>query len=54
MNCTGASDLQVHHVRPLRCFNGDTMAANQPENLVTLCRPCHVQADNEIRRSERA
>lgn len=33
-------ELHVHHVRPLREFS-DVEAANQPENLITLCASCH-------------
>lgn len=37
--------LDVHHLRPYR-FSGD----NSPENLVALCRSCHMQADDHGRR----
>jgi 5-methylcytosine-specific restriction endonuclease McrA len=36
--------LDVHHVHPFR-FSGD----NSPENLVTLCRSCHMRADDHGR-----
>lgn len=42
--CGGCEDdvlLVVHHIQPLRTFNGDYEAANELTNLVTLCRPCH-------------
>lgn len=37
--------LDVHHLDPFR-FSGD----NSPKNLVTLCRSCHMQADDHGRR----
>lgn len=41
----GGSDhrdkLVVHHIKPLKEFNGDHEAANQGTNLITLCTLCH-------------
>src|SRR5207248_7856881 len=36
--------LDVHHREPFR-FSGD----NSPENLVALCRSCHMRADDHGR-----
>lgn len=33
--------FDVHHIKPLRDFNGDYKQANQPHNLITLCMVCH-------------
>lgn len=33
--------LVVHRIKPLKEFGGDYVAANQPENLITLCTICH-------------
>lgn len=40
-------DLEVHHIIPLRTFD-DPGAANELDNLTTLCRACHVAADAGI------
>jgi 5-methylcytosine-specific restriction endonuclease McrA len=32
----------VHHLVPLRSFDGDYETANRLDNLVTLCHPCHM------------
>ena len=37
--------LDVHHLEPFR-FSGD----NSPENLIALCRSCHMRADDHGRR----
>jgi 5-methylcytosine-specific restriction endonuclease McrA len=34
----GRSSLQIHHIRPIRELG---MAANNPSNYHTLCKPCH-------------
>jgi len=34
--------LDVHHIRPLRLFGEDYEQANDPINLVTLCKGCHT------------
>lgn len=36
----------VHHITPLRNFNGDLIAAHDPNNLVTLCKTCHGLAES--------
>lgn len=33
--------LDVHHIIPLREFHGDFDKANDPSNLVALCKSCH-------------
>lgn len=42
----GQRALDVHHITPLRDFDDDTKAANQPSNLVALCQSCHSLAEN--------
>jgi DEAD/DEAH box helicase domain-containing protein len=43
----------VHHVRPFREFgylpgeNRHDREANQPDNLITLCKTCHARAENQ-------
>lgn len=44
--------LHVHHIKPIRLFNGDFTTANQLENLITLCRSCHVKEDSRLRKLE--
>lgn len=39
-------DLDVHHITPLREFEDDYESANRSENLVTLCRQCHVTVEH--------
>ena len=36
-----AEELHVHHIVTLQSFCGDTESANQLDNLITLCGPCH-------------
>lgn len=48
--CGSDLRLEVHHLRPIGLFHGDLHGANQPDNLVTLCRPCHRQEDNRLRK----
>lgn len=36
--------LEVHHKKPVRLFDNPN-DANSLDNLVTLCRPCHVKMD---------
>jgi 5-methylcytosine-specific restriction endonuclease McrA len=33
--------LNVHHIKALREFNGDFDAANKLSNLICYCRTCH-------------
>jgi len=40
--CGSSEHLEVHHVIPVAI--GGT---NRPENLVTLCRDCHREADRD-------
>lgn len=35
----------IHHIKPFRLFDGDYEAANQLENLITLCPKCHKAAE---------
>lgn len=42
----GKRKFQVHHIKPLREFNGDYVAANQLTNLITLCHQCHGKAEH--------
>lgn len=51
-SCGAGEPLDVHHIRPMRLFDGDLDAAHKLDNLLSLCRPCHAEADVEIRRSE--
>jgi 5-methylcytosine-specific restriction endonuclease McrA len=49
-NCGKTSEengraLDVHHIEPFR-FSGD----HSPENLVALCRRCHMRADDHGRK----
>jgi 5-methylcytosine-specific restriction endonuclease McrA/endogenous inhibitor of DNA gyrase (YacG/DUF329 family) len=34
-------ELSVHHIRPFILFDGDYERANQLNNLVAICEPCH-------------
>jgi HNH endonuclease len=45
--CGETADVTVHHVRPFRLFR-DHESANDLNNLVTLCRLHHSEADNAI------
>jgi len=38
----------VHHIIPFQRFNGDYLAANQMENLITLCQSCHQIVERSI------
>ena len=40
-------DLNVHHITPLREYDGDFASANELDNLITLCTQCHVEAEHE-------
>ena len=37
-------DPDVHHIRPVSSFE-NVNDANTPENLVTLCHPCHMYVE---------
>ena len=43
-----AQPLHVHHIQPFRSFT-NAEAANQLQNLVTLCPNCHRQAETRVR-----
>jgi hypothetical protein len=47
VKCGTADRVTVHHIRPFRLFAGHD-EANALTNLVSLCRPHHSEADNEI------
>ncbi len=40
--------LHVHHIKPFRSFE-TREAANQLQNLITLCPSCHRQAETSVR-----
>ena len=42
----GGKSLDVHHIRPYRLFENDWKKANRLNNLVTLCRQCHIDVEN--------
>ena len=42
--CGATEKLHVHHVIPFRMFD-DPNQANDDDNLVALCPPCHRRAD---------
>lgn len=42
----GKSKNSVHHIKRFSDFNGDYISANQLTNLITLCQPCHMKAEN--------
>jgi 5-methylcytosine-specific restriction endonuclease McrA len=39
--------LEVHHIVPFCNFN-NYIKANKPNNLITLCKSCHMKADRAI------
>lgn len=39
--------LHVHHIVPRRKFES-AVEANDGDNLLTLCAPCHMEAENEL------
>lgn len=39
------ANIQVHHIRPYREYNGDWREANKTTNLVSLCRNCHIKVE---------
>lgn len=42
--------LHVHHIVPYKGFEDDR-AANDPDNLVSLCRSCHMSEERKQRKS---
>ncbi len=42
--CSIKNNLEVHHIIPLRAGGSDGM-----ENLLTLCKSCHVIEENKLR-----
>jgi 5-methylcytosine-specific restriction endonuclease McrA len=46
-----ASQLEVDHIRPYRCFKRP-VDANRPDNLWTLCIPCHTKKTELDRQRE--
>ncbi len=48
----GGPGTDVHHVRPFRLF-ADYREANALDNLLTLCKSCHREAEGAIQRAER-
>ena len=49
-HCGNQKNLQVHHKRPAAEFD-DYEKANHPDNLITLCRPCHQKEEQEYRKN---
>jgi DEAD/DEAH box helicase domain-containing protein len=43
-----AQPLHIHHIQPFRSFTSRE-AANQLQNLITLCPTCHHQAETRVR-----
>ncbi len=39
--------FDVHHIRPFKSFN-NPKKANNPENLITLCKSCHRKAEMKV------
>jgi len=39
--------LSVHHIVPLRDFD-DRQESHDPENLITLCRRCHMKRERKL------
>lgn len=42
-NCGSKERLEVHHIKPYRISKDNSLS-----NLITLCKPCHLMADNQI------
>lgn len=38
--------LSVHHIIPIKQFNGDYESANRIQNLVSLCNSCHITVES--------
>ena len=47
-NPGSSQPLHVHHIQPFRSFTTKE-AANQLQNLITLCPSCHRQAETRVR-----
>jgi 5-methylcytosine-specific restriction endonuclease McrA len=48
-NCGGTHKLMdVHHKKPIR-LDKNIKTANHFDNLQYLCRPCHIEADRDLR-----
>lgn len=45
--CDSTSNLEVHHIKKVREFD-DAKEAHKRNNLVTLCRDCHTDVDNNL------
>ena len=45
---TEEKSLQVHHIVPFRNF-ANLESANQPENLITLCKNCHHRVEAAVK-----
>ena len=45
-------EMDVHHIVPYKYFNNDS-EANNLENLLSLCRSCHVIEDRAYERLEK-
>lgn len=43
--------LEVHHIIPYRLFNGDYKKSNDLNNLITLCRKCHIVEEKIFNKS---
>lgn len=48
-----SSSLVVHHIKPLKEFGGDYLAANQQANLITLCTVCHGRWHSALTRAKK-
>lgn len=44
--------LDVHHIIPVRDFNGDMESAHDFDNLITLCRSCHKYVEHHTSDAE--
>lgn len=44
----GEKRFEVHHIVKARTFNRDYIAANDLNNLITLCRSCHGKAEHGL------
>lgn len=39
--------LDVHHIIPIKTFDGDYKSANKLDNLISLCRTCHAKVEKD-------